>query len=159
MPKRKKPQRKNSQAMLDRLEQQLRASGKLPEGTKIVRREDGEAKISATFLRFIEPYQYAARNRKQFETLVGIGVAAWNISLFQGAKRQAMLAEVSKTMFSESGQPAPPDLMALLDELIRRKERFFTHDQRLILSYQIDAMRDEYHLSMISTEGDEPQAP
>ena len=159
MPKRKKPQRKNSQAMLDRLEQQLRASGKLPEGTAFVRHEDGEAKISATFLKFTEPYQYAATNRKRFETLIGLGVAAWNISLFQGAKRQEMLAEVSKTMFSKKGQPAPPDMMAVLDDLIRHKERFFAHDRRLILSYQVDVTRDQYHLSMISTEGDEMQDP
>ena len=52
--------------MVARLEQQLRASGKLPEGTQFVRREDGAAKISATFLRFIEPYRYAATNRQQF---------------------------------------------------------------------------------------------
>jgi len=145
--------------MVARLEQQLRASGKLPEGTQFVRREDGAAKISATFLRFIEPYQYAARNRQQFETLIGLGVAAWNISLFEGAKRQEMLVEVSKTMFSETGQPAPSDLLALLDEFIRRKERLFAHDRRLILSYQLDVTRDQYHLSMISTEGDETQDP
>jgi hypothetical protein len=145
--------------MVARLEQQLRASGKLPEGTQFVRREDGAAKISATFLRFIEPYRYAATNRQQFETLIGLGVAAWNVSLFQGAKRQEVLAEVSKTMFPETGRSAPPDLMAVLDDLIRRKERFFAHDRRLILSYQLDVTRDQYHLSMISTEGNETQDP
>lgn len=145
--------------MVARLEQRLRASGKLPEGTQFVRREDGENKISATFLRFIEPYQYAATNRKLMETLIGIGVTAWNTSLFQGAKRQEMLAEVSKAMFSETGQPVPPDLMAVLDDFIRRKERFFAHDRRFILSYQLDVTRDQYHLSMISTEGDEAQDP
>ena len=145
--------------MVARLERKLRASGKLPEGTQFVRHEDGEAKISATFLRFIEPYQYAATNRQRFETLVGLGVAAWNISLFEGAKRQEMLTEVSKTMFSKTGQPAPPDMMAVLDDLIRRKERFFAHDRRLILSYQVDVTRDQYHLSMISTEGDDMQDP
>jgi len=145
--------------MVARLEQQLRASGKLPEGTQFVCREDGAAKISATFLRFIEPFQYAATNRKRMETLVGLGVAAWNISLFQGAKRQEMLTEVSKTMFSKTGQSAPPDMMAVLDDLIRHKERLFAHDRRLILSYQLDVTRDQYHLSMISTEGDETQDP
>ncbi|MBM3131049.1 MAG: hypothetical protein FJ009_20780 [Chloroflexi bacterium] len=159
MAKRRKPQRKNSQAMVARLEQQLRASGKLPEGTQFVRREDGDAKISAAFLRFIEPFRYAAPDRKRFETLIGLGVAAWNVSLFEGAKRQEMLVEVSKTMFSETGQPAPSDLMGVLDDLIRHKERRFAHDRRLILSYQLDVTRDQYHLSMISTEEDEAQDP
>ena len=36
-----------------------------------------------------------------------------------------------------------------------RKERYFADDRRFILSYQLDVTRGQYHLSMISTEGDE----
>jgi hypothetical protein len=155
MAKRRKPQRTSSQTLIARFEETMRASGRVTEDVQIVRRNDGDAKISATFLRFIEPYQVVAKNRQQFETLVGIGVMAWNVSLFKGDKRKQAMSDVMRALKSETGQPAPSDTLALLNDFIARKEHLFAHDRRLIISYQVDELNArEYHLSMIATEDD-----
>jgi len=133
----------------------MRASGRAAEDVRIVRRDDGDAKISATFLRFIEPYQAVVKNRQQFESLVGIGVMAWNVSLFEGDKRQEMLTEVMRALKVGIAQPTQSDMLALLNDFVERKERLFARDRRLILSYQVDELDpSQYHLSMISTEND-----
>lgn len=158
MARRRKPPRPNTQMLVSRFEEKLRTSGRDAENIQIVHRDDGDAKISATFLRFIEPYQGVTKSRQQFESLVAIGVMAWNVSLFEGAQRQKMLAEIAQTLKSETGSSAQEEMFILLKDFICRKEHFFAHDRRLIVSYQVDELnRGQYHLSMIATEDDPSQ--
>ena len=156
MSKRKKPQRKTGQTGLDKLERELRTQG-LPENMKYIRRPEGESKISAVFWRFIEPFSQYATTLQAMEKLVVLGICAWNAVLLPTDKRQKLMDEVMQNVLGQAGEESRGDLNYILASLLKRKEQFFADDRRDIVSYRLEDIDANYHLSMVSTLLDVPR--
>ncbi|MBI5032762.1 MAG: hypothetical protein HZB51_19735 [Chloroflexi bacterium] len=152
MPKRRKPQPKQAQAKpgrLDKLLSDVRAQ--LPGNAKVIRRPQGESKISAVFWQFLEPFKKYATTDPAMEKLVVLGVCARNACVVPPTERDKLIEAVKRAVLGQAGEEWRGELEQTLNTLIKRKERHFANDHRYIVSYQLDSTRDTYHLSMVST--------
>jgi hypothetical protein len=80
-------------------------------------------KMSEVLWEFLAPYMPLAPAREAVEKLLTMAITAWNISLFPVGERAQRLRELSTTLPAE----ARPDFLALIQEMVARKERYFAH--------------------------------
>lgn len=103
-------------------------------------------KLSEVLVEFIEPRQ-GAETSDEYRQLIGIGALAWNLALM-GGERQQFLEEAlsccSDDTVSRGG------LEEILEELIGRKQRYFAHDRRFILDYDLTPKAGQLHLTVLS---------
>ena len=85
--------------------------------------------------------------------LLAMGIVAWNVPLFPVGERALRLRELSTTLPAE----ARTDFLALIREMIARKERYFAQNTRYILNYELTEGRESYHLNVLSTLLPPPQ--
>ena len=105
------------------------------------------AKMSEVLWEFIAPYTPLAPDREAMEKLLAMAIAAWNVALFPGGERAQRLRELSTTLPAE----ARADFLALIQEMVARKERDFAQHTRYILNYELTEQRERYHLNVLST--------
>src|SRR2546423_119402 len=105
------------------------------------------AKMSEVLWEFLAPYTPLAPDREAMEKLLAMAIAAWNVALFPGGERAQRLRELSTTLPAE----ARTDFLALIREMIARKERYFAQYTRYILNYELTEQRESYHLNVCST--------
>jgi hypothetical protein len=111
-------------------------------------------KMSEVLWEFLAPYMPLALDREAVEKLLTMAIAAWNITLFPVGERAQRLRELSTTLPAE----ARTDFLALIQEMMTRKERYFAHNTRYILNYELTERRASYHLNVLSTLLPPPQA-
>ena len=105
------------------------------------------AKMSEVLWEFLAPHTPLAPDREAMETLLAMAIAAWNVALFPGGERAQRLRELSTTLPAE----ARTDFLALMREMVARKERDFAQYTRYILNYDLTERRARYHLNVLST--------
>ena len=118
---------------------------------QVIRRPDGESKISAVFWQFLEPFKKYATTDPAMENLIVLGICAWNACVVSPTERDKLIEAVKRAVLGQAGEEWRADLEQTLNSLIKRKERHFANDRRYIVSYHLDSTRDTYHLSMVST--------
>ncbi len=143
MSKRKRKQ----QNALDQLKNEVE-SNELFKGQKIQLHESGE-KMSEVLGLFIKPYAEYATDYRAYNNLVATAVIAWNAALMEGNERRKFLNEIRKTMPND--KTTQEDFIAIVEELIERKKRFFADNHRNILDYKVVDRGRDYHLAVIST--------
>jgi hypothetical protein len=104
-------------------------------------------KMSEVLWEFLAPYMPLAPDREAVEKLLAMAIAAWNVTLFPVGERAQRLRELSTTLPAE----ARTDLLALMQEMMTRKERYFAQNTRYILNYELTERRASYHLNVLST--------
>jgi hypothetical protein len=104
-------------------------------------------KMSEVLWEFVAPYMPLAPDREAVEKLLALAIAAWNVALFPGGERAQRLRELSTTLPAE----ARADFLALIQELVARKEQDFAQYTRYILNYELTEQRESYHLNVLST--------
>jgi hypothetical protein len=112
------------------------------------------AKMSEVLWEFLAPYTPLAPDREAMEKLLALAIAAWNVALFPGGERAQRLRELSTTVPAA----ARADVLALIQEMVTRKERDFAQYTRYILNYELTERRASYHLNVLSTLPPPPQA-
>jgi hypothetical protein len=110
--------------------------------------------MSEVLWEFLAPHTPLAPDREAMETLLAMAIAAWNVALFPGGERAQRLRELSTTLPAE----ARTDFLALMREMVARKERDFAQYTRYILNYDLTERRARYHLNVLSTLLPPPQA-
>lgn len=146
----KKRKGKNRVNRLEAFKQKL-YSDKLFAGQEIVIQPGSGEKMSEVLLAFIEPYQKLAPTREAYEKLITVAMVAWNAALLPKDKREGFLDEEINPVLSSLGHKAVQDFKAIVNELIKRKERLFPNNRRFIVSYELSETKDNYHLSVAST--------
>jgi hypothetical protein len=121
-------------------------------GTKVVvgKARDG-VKMSAVLEEFIAPYREVADTEDALRKLLTTALVAWNAALLPAQEREAHLEKIFETFPKE----VRADGMAVIGELMERKERYFSEYTRMILDYELTDTGENYHLVVISTV-DEP---
>jgi len=111
-------------------------------------------KMSEVLWEFLAPYMPLAPDREAMEKLLAMAIVAWNVTLFPVEERAQRLRELSTTLPAE----ARTDFLALIREMVVRKERYFAQNTRYILNYELTEGRESYHLNVLSTLLPPPQA-
>jgi hypothetical protein len=104
-------------------------------------------KMSEVLWEFLAPYMPLAPDREAVEKLLAMAIAAWNVTLFPVGERAQRLRELSTTLPAESRT----DFLALMREMMTRKERYFAQNTRYIVNYELTERRASYHLNVLST--------
>jgi hypothetical protein len=142
-----------SERSFDNLKQKVnRSYGK---DIKLVMNQGEIVKMSEVLEDFLSPYTDIANNKQGLQVLFSMGMLAWNIALMPAEKRTEMLDQAFATL----GQGQDPRNMAegkdLVEELIERKQEFFAHNQRRIISFELQYVaHGDYHISVASTMPD-----
>lgn len=134
---------------LEALERKVRAEAMFGDRTIVIQTGSLE-KMSEVLLAFVEPYQRFAKTRRAFERLIAVGVVAWNAALASPEGRRSLLDATSKSVQESAGEEDAEVFRALVNDLIKRKERHFAENKRLIASYQVTEGKGKLHLSVAS---------
>jgi hypothetical protein len=102
--------------------------------------------LSGALGQLIEPYRHEADSLDSFKALVGIGALAWNLAPLPELERDKHFADGLRKL----DVPDPEMLRSLIQDLIRRKQRLFPHDQRMIVGYEITLTPAGPHLMVAS---------
>ena len=108
-------------------------------------------RISEAVRQLVEPYRHEADSLDSFKALVALGALAWNFALLPEAERDQYLMDGMRKL----DVPDPKMLRNLLQDLIRRKQRLFPHDRRLIVSYEVTLIPEGYHIVVASARPDD----
>jgi len=130
----------------DRLRSNMAEMG-LPQPKRLSATPKDKDKMSEILTEFIGPYAGAATTEKRYRTLISVAVVAWNASLFPASERGKILDSIIDNAVPYGAE----DMKLIIHELIRRKERHFSHINRLILSYDVKMTKDGSYLSVASS--------
>lgn len=101
-------------------------------GHKLVVTPRSSAKMSEVLWSFVEPYREFANTEEALRRLLTLAVLAWDAALLPEEER-------------------PP-----MDELIERKERYFSQYKRPIVDFELQDRGRDYHLIVVSFLEDTP---
>jgi len=94
-------------------------------------------KLSEVLLAFIEPHLRHAETEEVLDGLVSTAALAWNASLLPEDKREEFLDEAGQAILTEAGKQAADDFRPIMRDLIKRKQRLFPKDERVVVSYEL----------------------
>jgi len=142
--KRRRDRRRGSRKILKQ-----RTREKFPQ-MKVV---DGPASdgvsMSEVLEQFIEPYRYLADTEKAYRKLLTTAITAWNVALFPEKERSSRLDELLAALPRDVRE----DDRQSIEELMVRKERFFSQYRRMIVDFELADGGDKWHLSVMSVAG------
>ena len=104
-------------------------------------------KMSEVLLEFLEPYTELWKTEEDLRWLLPLGIVAWNTGLMTASERQKALQDTRETLPSDARE----ECMAIVAELIRRKESQFAWNKRAIVDYRFTMAPDGPHLQVVST--------
>ena len=113
------------------------------EGDVQIRRGGNGPKISASLGELIEPYAIKDLTPDELRKLVGLGVAAWNLSSLDESLRASKIGQLLEAIDA----PDDLDLMELIRELIERKLALFGDDSRFVVSWDVQQDKNHFHIS------------
>ena len=103
-------------------------------------------KMSDVLEDFVEPYMQFAETKEAYQKLLTTAVVAWNVMLFPEEERSSMLDELLGTL--------PEDVRNVgrqsIEELMVRKERFFSQYRRMIIDFEVRDTGNKWRLAVIS---------
>jgi predicted transcriptional regulator len=143
---RRKRRRRSKQERFEKFTRRLQ-EGPL-RGREIVVAPGGDVKMSEVLWAFVEPYREFADTEEALGKLLTLAVLAWNATLLPEGERPDMVDRVFDTL--------PPDeelragLKGIVDELIERKERYFSQYNRMIVGFELQDRGRDYHLTIAS---------
>ncbi len=147
---------KTRQEAMQDLEDSIQRGPFGKEAISIVKNPKGHARMSDVLERFVEPYEEDEMTLGQRQNLYGIAVIAWNLALLPEAKRRGALKKIIKEVLSGEDLLFQQETREIITEMVDRKDQLFADNQRYIVSYQLQDLGTEFHLSVASTLPGEP---
>ncbi|MEO6808181.1 MAG: hypothetical protein ABI353_03600 [Isosphaeraceae bacterium] len=123
----------------------------IPPGDIGIYEPDGVEKMSKVLQVFMEPYWGLAESEDAARSLLALAAAAWNATLLPEDQRNAMLDEILRTGFARSSAKDRVAAREFIETMIRRKEELFASNRRMIASFKLTNLGDQYHLSVASS--------
>ena len=149
--KRKTKKRKKQENRSDEFGQlvgKLIKAGQL-EGREVVYEPSGEEKMSEVIMGFVEPYLELVDTYEAQNKLIGLATLAWNAALLPKEEQGAMVGDVIGNLkLSDSNAK---ELVKLVETMMKRKRRYFSDNNRVILNYHLSETRHGFHLSVASS--------
>ena len=114
----------------------------------IVYRNTPGKKISDALVDLVLPYKDDAMTDEAYQTLLSLGILAWNLTLLAERERESMLADCIASCPQEERGMA----RNLIGELMARKQALFPNVKRYIVSFELSNIGDQYHINVVSTK-------
>jgi hypothetical protein len=95
---------------------------------------------------FLEPYTVDLEGEELWNKALSLGIIAWNAALLP---RHALNEGLEKTV-TQFPDAEGEKIVALLQEMVRRKQSLFAHDNCFIVEYHITMGKDGPFLSVVS---------
>ena len=118
---------------------------------KLVVSPQGEVKMSEVLEDFIEPYREFAQTKEATRRLLTLATFAWNTALSPKPEQQEMIDQVLTDALIEGDKKLKAEIQDLIQELIARKNRYFSEYKRMIIDFELKKVGSGYHLSVAST--------
>lgn len=103
-------------------------------------------KMSDVLEDFVEPYEQFAETKEAYRKLLTTAVVAWNVMLFPEQDRSSILDKLLVTL--------PEDVRKVgresIEELMVRKERFFSQYRRMIVDFEVRDTGNRWRLAVMS---------
>lgn len=152
MSRRKSKKRKNKRRGRPRGLQKIlrqRVKENFPHQKVIIGPASDGIKMSEVLEEFVEPYRKFAETEEAYRKLLTTAIIAWNVTLFPEKERLSRLDELVVTLPEDVRE----DGRQIIEELMVRKERFFSQHRRIIIDFEVADTRGEWHLSVMSVAG------
>jgi hypothetical protein len=119
----------------------------------VVPSRESQAKLSEALETLVTPYLEATTSSDDSYGLFTMAVFAWNLALASEAKRAVELEKAVAIFAEQNSDPEYiEDTLAILNELIERKQDLFPQLQRHILDFDLkEDRRGGFFLSVVST--------
>jgi hypothetical protein len=131
----------------ERLVSRLEKQGLL-KGRKILYQPEGYEKLSTVVWEFIEPHRKYANTYESLKKLIVLAILAWNASMLPDDEAKDF---VDKVVDSQPLSKSDHDMMiSVVNDLIKRKKKYFSQYTRDILDYELIETEDEFRLSIVS---------
>lgn len=134
-----------------RLQEKVKKSSGAEVSQNMVSNPTGIAKMSEILEKFIDPYKETTQDFAEVECLLSMAVIAWNIALLPKVKRKDAIEHMLSEIASGPDQEIREDLQNLFDELIERKDNYFSAHDRFISNFDLKERGSGYFLSVAST--------
>ena len=145
----KKKRKKRQGSRLERFKRRLEADESL-KGQTLVFASGDQEKMSAVLLDFIKPYRKYAKTYEAYHRLVSVALVAWNAALLPDSERQELIDNTVDAAMKAGNTRERDEAREVINELIKRKERYFATNKRFIVSYQLTETETHYYLSVAS---------
>ncbi len=126
----------------------------LGEDTILVRNAPDITKMSDVLKEFVSPYKQICKDKKRTESLIGLGIVAWNLSFLPEEKWSKIANEFFVETYGHGKKGSENIQVAevLIQVLIERKLEYFADHHRKIISFELAYLnQDEYHLTVVSS--------
>lgn len=110
-----------------------------------------EAKMSEVLTDFITPYRQEVDTEEAYQRLLELAVMAWNAALLPELEQQRMINTMLTEGFPKVNKEIKQGVRDILEELIARKNQYFSENKRLIIDFELKDRGKDYHLSVAST--------
>lgn len=108
----------------------------------------GEPKLSAALIQLVAPFAGHAKTLHEYRTLIAIGVTAWNLPLLKGPEHEVFYTEIIQPLLDSGGTELSLAAHEMFSTLLKRRERDFAQDKRLIVSYTVTDSGDEFKVAV-----------
>jgi hypothetical protein len=119
----------------------------LPAGMKVIVDPPGQIKMSQALWDFVEPWMDQWKTEDQLHKLLSLATIGWNAGIIPLDKRTAFIDDMANTI--------PPNareaMRSIVAEMVKRKEKYFAHIKRMIISYDLRMMPTGPYLEVVSS--------
>jgi hypothetical protein len=146
---RKQQARQAIDQSFDELEADL--GGILHKDVTVLREPAGLAKMSAVLEDFVAPYEDDTATKQELENLFSLGVVAWNLAITPKVERAALMDKFFTDVLKVTDPALVNEGKDLIQELIDRKEKHFSDNQRVIANFKLQYFAPgKYNISVAS---------
>jgi hypothetical protein len=142
-------ERRRKQKWFERSKEKLKSGPFRTE--KFVISPDGEVKLSEVLREFVEPYRKFTDTKEKYQTLLRLGVIAWNTSFFPEKEQQGTIQRVIDKEMPTGTEEMKNELKEILHTLIVRKKAHFSEYKRKIIDFDLIDRGKKYHLTVTSS--------
>ena len=144
-------QRQRELAALQSFKQQI-ANDPDYEGTMLVENPKDFRKMSEVLLEYVEPFLDETETYEDRSNLIDFAMMAWNLALIPEESRKELLTEFVTEICSEIEEvEEQKTLKQLMNQLIKRKLKFFAEEERFVKEYKLTENGGRIHLAVASS--------
>lgn len=147
---------KTHQKAMQGLEDTIRQGPLGKEFVDIVKNPKGHAKMSDVLERFVEPYEDDEMTLNHRRNLLGLAVIAWNLALLPQSERKGMMKKLMREVLRGEDPLLQREARSIIEDMVARKDQLFADNQRYIVSYELQDLGTEFHLTVASTLPGQP---
>lgn len=122
------------------------------EDVQLLRDQPGLVSMSEVLKELVRPYLPDTSSKNQLESMLSLGVLAWNMSIIDEKSGRKILDKSLKKAMKGLGAEAIEVSRLLVTEMIQRKKELFPDNDRMIMHFDLHhAGSGQYNISVASS--------